>query len=103
VYADIAVTVKLCAATLKLCAAAVKLCAEPGMRCSQVQLWDVGTQTMVREYEAHERRVWSVDFNSICTHMFASGSDDGTVKVCVCVCAPGDTVNVLVSLAKCCA
>jgi WD40 repeat protein len=49
--------------------------------CLQVQLWDVNTRVLLREYEAHERRVWSVDFNPINTNMFASGSDDGTVKV----------------------
>ena len=35
----------------------------------------------VSEYEAHERRVWGVDFSPVSPHTFASGSDDGTVKV----------------------
>lgn len=35
----------------------------------------------VFEYEAHERRVWGVDFSPAAHHTFATGSDDGLVKV----------------------
>ena len=44
-------------------------------------LWDVNTSQSVREYEAHEKRIWSVDFCHCDPMRFVSGSDDGWVKV----------------------
>ena len=46
-----------------------------------VALWDVNTSQSVREYEAHEKRIWSVDFCHCDPMRFVSGSDDGWVKV----------------------
>lgn len=46
-----------------------------------VALWDVNTSQSVREYEAHEKRIWSVDFCHSDPMRFVSGSDDGWVKV----------------------
>ncbi len=47
-----------------------------------VALWDVNTSQPVTEYEAHEKRIWSVDFCHTDPMLFLSGSDDGWVKVC---------------------
>ena len=44
-------------------------------------LWDVNTSQPVTEYEAHEKRIWSVDFCHTDPMLFLSGSDDGWVKV----------------------
>ena len=46
-----------------------------------VALWDVNTSQPVTEYEAHEKRIWSVDFCHTDPMLFLSGSDDGWVKV----------------------
>lgn len=46
-----------------------------------VTLWDVNTSSMVQEWEAHARRIWSVDFCDADPMLIASGSDDCTVKV----------------------
>ena len=46
-----------------------------------VALWDVQTNQIVTEYEAHEKRIWSVDFCHSDPMHFVSGSDDGWVKV----------------------
>ncbi|GLC48429.1 hypothetical protein PLESTB_000096900 [Pleodorina starrii] len=48
-----------------------------------VALWDTEAGMQVQDYEAHERRVWGLDFCPAPgnTHCFASGSDDGLVKV----------------------
>ncbi|PNH09264.1 E3 ubiquitin-protein ligase [Tetrabaena socialis] len=48
-----------------------------------VALWDTEAGATVQEYDAHERRVWGVDFSPAPSahHCFASGSDDGLVKV----------------------
>ncbi|KAI3803586.1 hypothetical protein L1987_31742 [Smallanthus sonchifolius] len=46
-----------------------------------VFVWDVNTQQSVREYEEHEKRVWSVDFSRIEPSMLVSGSDDCKVKI----------------------
>jgi WD40 repeat protein len=35
----------------------------------------------VREWEAHDKRIWAVDFAPLDPQTFATGSDDGTVKV----------------------
>ena len=46
-----------------------------------VTLWDVNSSQMVMEYEAHEKRIWSVDFCYTDPMLLVSGSDDGWVKV----------------------
>ncbi|KAK9823349.1 hypothetical protein WJX72_002097 [[Myrmecia] bisecta] len=46
-----------------------------------VTLWDVNSSQMVMEYEAHEKRIWSVDFCHADPMLLVSGSDDGWVKV----------------------
>lgn len=46
-----------------------------------VTLWDVNRGTPLNEYEEHEKRAWSVDFCDADPRVFASGSDDGRVKV----------------------
>lgn len=46
-----------------------------------ITLWDTQTAHPVTEYEAHDKRVWSVDFCPNSTQLLASGSDDGKVKV----------------------
>lgn len=45
-----------------------------------VALWDVGTGQQLAEYEAHEKRIWTVDFCHTDPMHFISGSDDGWVK-----------------------
>ena len=37
------------------------------------------------EWEAHDKRIWSVDFSHLQPQTFVSGSDDGTVKVLGCL------------------
>lgn len=46
-----------------------------------VTLWDAEAGNALSEYEAHERRIWSIDFCKTDPRLFASGSDDGCVKV----------------------
>lgn len=46
-----------------------------------VTIWDVNTSGMVQEYEAHAKRIWSVDFCGADPSLLASGSDDCTVKL----------------------
>jgi E3 ubiquitin-protein ligase RFWD2 len=46
-----------------------------------VTVWDVNTSGMVQEYEAHAKRIWSVDYCAADPTLLASGSDDCTVKV----------------------
>ena len=46
-----------------------------------VHIWDVATGQNVVEYEAHEKRIWSVDFCQSDPTLLMSGSDDGMVKV----------------------
>lgn len=46
-----------------------------------VQLWDVENDTPIQEYQAHEKRIWSVDYSNTEHMQFVSGSDDGMVKV----------------------
>lgn len=46
-----------------------------------VTLWDVNRGTPLREYEEHESRAWSVDYCPAKPTLFASGSDDGRVKL----------------------
>ena len=45
------------------------------------RLWDVGGEREVARWQAHEQRVWAVDFSPMSATMFASASHDGTVKV----------------------
>jgi E3 ubiquitin-protein ligase RFWD2 len=46
-----------------------------------ITLWDVHTSAMVAEYEAHTKRIWSVDYCAADPTLLASGSDDCTVKL----------------------
>ncbi len=46
-----------------------------------VALWDVGTGQQLAEYEAHQKRIWAVDFCHSEPMHFVSGSDDGWVRV----------------------
>jgi E3 ubiquitin-protein ligase RFWD2 len=46
-----------------------------------IVLWDVHRGESLREYEEHESRAWSVDFCKPNPTIFASGSDDGRVKL----------------------
>lgn len=46
-----------------------------------VTLWDAHRGESIREYEEHENRAWSVDFCRPTPTLFASGSDDGRVKL----------------------
>ncbi len=46
-----------------------------------VTLWDVNRSVQLNEYEEHDKRVWSVDFCTADPRVFASGSDDGRVKI----------------------
>lgn len=49
-----------------------------------VHVWDIATGQNVVEYEAHEKRIWSVDFCQTDPTLLMSGSDDGMVKVFCC-------------------
>ena len=49
-------------------------------------LWDVDTGMAVNEYEAHDKRIWSVDFCTADSSLFVSGSDDGWIKVRITAC-----------------
>lgn len=51
-----------------------------------VHVWDIATGQNVAEYEAHEKRIWSVDFCHVDPKLLMSGSDDGMVKVGTCLC-----------------
>ena len=46
-----------------------------------VTLWDVDTGVALNEYEAHDKRIWSVDYCTTDPLLFVSGSDDGFIKV----------------------
>ena len=48
--------------------------------CSVI-VWDAATGQKVKTFQEHEKRCWSVDFNSIDTKLLASGSDDSRVKL----------------------
>lgn len=45
-------------------------------------LFGLGGRT-VRQWEAHDKRIWAVDFCPLDATTYATGSDDGTVKVSV--------------------
>lgn len=47
-------------------------------------MWDVSSSTLVAEYEAHSKRVWSLDYCNAAAgdpSLLASASDDCTVKL----------------------
>ena len=43
-------------------------------------MWDVSTGALLNEFEAHSKRIWSVDFCEADPTLLASGSDDCAVK-----------------------
>ena len=45
-----------------------------------VSVWDVSTGALLNEFEAHSKRIWSVDFCEADPTLLASGSDDCAVK-----------------------
>ncbi|XP_022251747.1 E3 ubiquitin-protein ligase RFWD2-like [Limulus polyphemus] len=46
-----------------------------------VTIWDAFTGQKIRNFQEHEKRCWSVDFNRVDTKLVASGSDDSRVKL----------------------
>jgi len=46
-----------------------------------VSLWDAMTGKEVGQFREHEKRCWSVDFNSLDPEILASGSDDSKVRI----------------------
>lgn len=46
-----------------------------------VQMWDAGTGQGFSQYTEHQKRAWSVDFSLADPMMFASGSDDCSVRL----------------------
>ncbi|XP_076924829.1 E3 ubiquitin-protein ligase COP1-like [Bidens hawaiensis] len=66
-----------------------------------VFVWDVNTQQSVREYEEHEKRVWSVDFSRIEPSMLVSGSDDCKVKIW-CTRQESSAINIDMKANICC-
>lgn len=46
-----------------------------------VNVWSAQTGQRISTFQEHEKRCWSVDFNEIDMMLFASGSDDGRVKL----------------------
>eukprot|EP00879_Flechtneria_rotunda_P016905 GHRR01017696.1.p1 GENE.GHRR01017696.1~~GHRR01017696.1.p1 ORF type:complete len:867 (+),score=461.27 GHRR01017696.1:375-2975(+) len=46
-----------------------------------VHLWDLHGGKIVRQWEAHDKRIWAVDSCPLDPDVFATGSDDGTVRV----------------------
>ena len=44
-------------------------------------MWDAGTGQPFCQYSEHQKRAWSVDFSQSDPKMFASGSDDCSVKL----------------------
>lgn len=46
-----------------------------------VTIWDVAASSMVQEYEAHSKRIWTVDFCDADPTLLASGSDDCSVRL----------------------
>ena len=49
-----------------------------------VTLWDAFSGQKQRLFQEHEKRCWSVDFNSVDPRLLASGSDDARVKLWSC-------------------
>ncbi|WJX86841.1 ornithine decarboxylase antizyme with +1 programmed ribosomal shift Spa1 [Trifolium repens] len=46
-----------------------------------VQMWDAGTGQPLSQYMEHQKRAWSVHFSVSDPKMFASGSDDCSIKL----------------------
>lgn len=46
-----------------------------------VTLWDINAASMVQEYEAHRKRIWTIDYCAADPTLLASGSDDCVVKL----------------------
>lgn len=46
-----------------------------------VSLWDVESQSLMRSYQEHEKRCWSVHFCDMDPRLIASASDDSKVKI----------------------
>jgi len=46
-----------------------------------VTIWDAFTGTQTQLFQEHEKRCWSVDFNTVDPNLLASGSDDAKVKL----------------------
>lgn len=46
-----------------------------------VVIWDAFKAEKYRVFQEHEKRCWSVDFNSVDPRLLASGSDDAKVKI----------------------
>ena len=46
-----------------------------------VALWDSMTGKEIVRFSEHEKRCWSVDFNSMDPNILASGSDDSKVRL----------------------
>jgi protein suppressor of PHYA-105 1 len=44
-------------------------------------MWDAGSGRIFSQYTEHQKRAWSVDFSLADPMMFASGSDDCSVKL----------------------
>lgn len=44
-------------------------------------MWDAATGQRFSQYTEHQKRAWSVDFSLADPMMFASGSDDCSVKL----------------------
>lgn len=56
----------------------------PPLRSGVVVVWDVASSTPVAEYEAHSKRIWSLDYCAAPAgdpSLLASASDDCTVKL----------------------
>lgn len=46
-----------------------------------VTIWDAATGQKTKFFQEHDKRCWSVDFNSVDSRLLASGSDDGRMKL----------------------
>ena len=46
-----------------------------------VTLWDAMTGRDIERFSEHEKRCWSVDFNSVDPNLLSSGSDDSKVRL----------------------
>jgi protein suppressor of PHYA-105 1 len=44
-------------------------------------MWDAGTGQPLSQYMEHQKRAWSVHFSVSDPKMFASGSDDCSIKL----------------------
>ncbi|XP_076804037.1 E3 ubiquitin-protein ligase COP1-like [Clavelina lepadiformis] len=49
-----------------------------------VTLWDAFSGQKHRVFQEHEKRCWSVDFNSVDPRLLASGSDDARIRLWSC-------------------